>query len=268
MKNKNSFTLAEVNSVHSACQKKSAFTLAEVFSPHPTSQRKSAFTLAEVLITLGIIGVVAAMTLPTLINNIKHKELETAFKKSYSTLSQTIQKVMLDDYGGTYDYNLTNLINNIQKYYIKSASCINGTICSSSIFPVNQLGNSTMAVFMSSNYKNYLGKNSDSRFNDGIIAAADGSFIFFDVGGSTELTYGTVLIGIDVNGWRKKPNRYGHDFFAFQLDSKGRLHPMGREETFFPEKQYCSRASNASSNGQGCTTKALNDPDYFKNLPK
>lgn len=35
------------------------------------------FTLAEVLITLGIIGVVAAMTMPTLINNTKNKELET-----------------------------------------------------------------------------------------------------------------------------------------------------------------------------------------------
>ena len=44
--------------------------------------RKSAFTLAEVLITLGIIGVVAAMTLPTLVNDKQNKELQTQFKKN------------------------------------------------------------------------------------------------------------------------------------------------------------------------------------------
>ena len=42
---------------------------------------KKAFTLAEVLITLGIIGVVVAMTLPALINKTRNKELHTAFLK-------------------------------------------------------------------------------------------------------------------------------------------------------------------------------------------
>lgn len=40
-----------------------------------------AFTIAEVLVTLGIIGVVAAMTLPSLINNSYRKELEAGLKK-------------------------------------------------------------------------------------------------------------------------------------------------------------------------------------------
>lgn len=47
-----------------------------------------AFTLAEVLITLGIIGVVAAMTLTTVINRTQSKELETQFKKVYTELNQ------------------------------------------------------------------------------------------------------------------------------------------------------------------------------------
>jgi prepilin-type N-terminal cleavage/methylation domain-containing protein len=47
-----------------------------------------AFTLAEVLITLGIIGVVAAMTIPTLIANINSARFRTQFKKDLSTLSQ------------------------------------------------------------------------------------------------------------------------------------------------------------------------------------
>ena len=50
--------------------------------------KKCAFTLAEVLITLGIIGVVAAMTIPTLTTNYRHKALEAQFKKNYSILSQ------------------------------------------------------------------------------------------------------------------------------------------------------------------------------------
>ena len=43
----------------------------------------SAFTLAEVLITLGIIGVVAAMTLPSLVNEHNNKQYVVAFKKLY-----------------------------------------------------------------------------------------------------------------------------------------------------------------------------------------
>ena len=47
---------------------------------------RKAFTMTEVLITLGIIGVVAAMTLPPLINNNRNKTLETALKKNYSVI--------------------------------------------------------------------------------------------------------------------------------------------------------------------------------------
>ena len=49
--------------------------------------KKAAFTLAEVLITLGIIGVVAAMTIPTLISKYQEKVLENHFKKSYAMLN-------------------------------------------------------------------------------------------------------------------------------------------------------------------------------------
>lgn len=49
------------------------------------------FTLAEVLITLGIIGVIAALTLPTLIANYKHKVTAIRLKQTYSVLSQAIR---------------------------------------------------------------------------------------------------------------------------------------------------------------------------------
>ncbi|MBQ8458546.1 type II secretion system protein [bacterium] len=50
--------------------------------------KKIAFTLAEVLITLGVIGVVAAMTIPTLIANINGQRFRSQFKKTLSTLNQ------------------------------------------------------------------------------------------------------------------------------------------------------------------------------------
>ncbi len=52
---------------------------------------RHAFTLAEVLITLGIIGIVAAMTMPTLIQSYKRKSYSTKLKKFYSTMQQAIQ---------------------------------------------------------------------------------------------------------------------------------------------------------------------------------
>ena len=53
-----------------------------------TNGSRKGFTLAEVLITLGIIGVVAAMTIPTLIQNTNSVKFATQFKKDISTLSQ------------------------------------------------------------------------------------------------------------------------------------------------------------------------------------
>ena len=51
---------------------------------------KSGFTLAEVLITLGVIGVVAAITMPTIINNTQGKQYVVAFKKLYANFSNAI----------------------------------------------------------------------------------------------------------------------------------------------------------------------------------
>lgn len=61
--------------------------------------KRNAFTLAEVLITLGIIGVVAAMTMPTLLNSTQGAQYRTAYKKALSVLSQAVVlNVALDDY--------------------------------------------------------------------------------------------------------------------------------------------------------------------------
>ena len=56
---------------------------------------KKAFTLSEVLITLGIIGIVAAMTMPMILANSREKEMVSRLKKAYSNVSQAFQRTIV-----------------------------------------------------------------------------------------------------------------------------------------------------------------------------
>lgn len=58
--------------------------------------RNRAFTLAEVLITLGIIGVVAAITIPSLMENVRNRDLQAQLKKTYSEWNQISMQFMND----------------------------------------------------------------------------------------------------------------------------------------------------------------------------
>lgn len=60
-------------------------------------KNKSGFTLAEVLITLVIIGVIAAITVPTLITKYQKEQTVTRLKKAYSALSQTTARAIADN---------------------------------------------------------------------------------------------------------------------------------------------------------------------------
>ena len=105
------------------------------------SSKHAAFTLAEVLITLGIIGVVAAMTIPTLVANYKKKVVETRLVKVYSTFNQAIkmseaehgplttwdaieETIEYDDENQSYIITESNIVDWYDKYiapYIKTA---------------------------------------------------------------------------------------------------------------------------------------------------
>lgn len=58
--------------------------------------RVKGFTLAEVLITLGIIGIVSALTLPTLISNCRKYVIETQLKEFYSIMNQALKRAEYD----------------------------------------------------------------------------------------------------------------------------------------------------------------------------
>lgn len=77
---------------------KQTFTPAKNTSHVATSDniRQEAFTLAEALITLGIIGVVAALTLPVLFVNHRKTVVETRLAKFYSTMNQAILQAEVD----------------------------------------------------------------------------------------------------------------------------------------------------------------------------
>lgn len=81
---------------------------------------KKSFTLAEVLITLGIIGIIAAMTLPALIAKYQQMVLINMWKKHYASLQNAFSMVLADnDYSlGAYDnvnHNNRDLIIDIVK---------------------------------------------------------------------------------------------------------------------------------------------------------
>lgn len=73
---------------------------------------KKGFTLAEVLITLGVIGVVAALTIPSLSANYQKRVLTTQLQKAYSEISQAGALVMAEDMGG--DFRNSNIVRNNQ----------------------------------------------------------------------------------------------------------------------------------------------------------
>ncbi|MBP3924168.1 type II secretion system protein, partial [bacterium] len=75
------------------------------FPPLTRGVKATAFTLAEVLITLGIIGIVAAMTLPALVTKYQQHVTVTRLKAFNSTMSQAFQRAKLD-YGDFSNWDL------------------------------------------------------------------------------------------------------------------------------------------------------------------
>lgn len=222
------------------------------------------FTLAEVLITLGIIGVVAAMTMPALIQNARNRELESALKKGASEIAQA-----LDMYKAENGEPITNSVtpHNFKPAIINYFNVLEDCGLGYNDADTACIKNYSDSEKNSNIYKNFNGTNSiDLRYiDDGQFVLTDGSIILIE----NAMSNGDVLISIDVNGYKKLPNRLGQDLFMFQINQDGKLLPMGAYGTGFYNKNdsFCSKTSTNSNNGAGCTYKALSDPTFWKNLP-
>ena len=234
--------------------------------------RQYAFTLAEVLITLGIIGVVAAMTLPSIVNKVKYKELETALNKNYSILQQALQRAQLDtgeivrpaNYQNKEGSARTPIKQLLLKYIIKAKDCGNGTEQGSCVENAGITGNENVKYV----YRTYNNKNGIDNYlmDDGQFITSDGTLFLIENSATSTSNILPIYITVDVNGIKKKPNRWGYDLFTFQLMNNGKLLPMGAEGTDYSAEEYCSATNAGNQNGIACTHKALTDKNYWKNL--
>lgn len=227
-----------------------------------TKMRKLAFTLAEVLITLGIIGIVAAITIPQLINNYKAKRLRTQFLKSYSTIQQAFKEMEADDVStDPTTYNTLEYYKTFMNYLQAPMDC---GIGDNKYLPCVYMRDSSSKDYKP--YKTYDGKTNASMilFDDGQIALQDGTLLLF----GNYAPRMRVFVSVDLNGYNNKPNRWGYDLFTFQLVDN-QLKAMGDTGTTYTDlSTYCNVNSQDEYNGIACAKKALSDSEYFKNIVK
>ncbi len=231
--------------------KKSGFTLAEGVT-HATSLPIAArfgFTLAEVLITLGIIGVVAAMTVPTLISKVSKREIETKLKEDYSILAQ-VNKMMIADgvdlnpqVADGSDAAIKQWFDSYMLPYLNVSTVCYGTKgCWPSLRATRMLNGGAFG---------------DCRAGygcgSGIVSFImnNGTMVTIDIGNNSQLrtifgvdsTASTCIkIYIDVNG-DKKPNKFGIDTFLMTMTEEGFV-PAGVSKTQDQLKSSCSPGGN------------------------
>ena len=226
------------------------------FTSHFSLNRKVAFTLAEVLITLGVIGIVAAMTLPSLINEYKKKEVETRLAHTYSTMTQA--------------FKLAEADNGESQYWTKNIAG------SSNISDMSIVDDFLTAYFIP-----YLNFNTKIETIDGYGLKNFGYDIRYFNGYQmnemriTRLNNGVILfwgmfigrqgicalhIVLDING-TKGPNRIGSDLFDMtyslydgELFMSGEKNIDGYELTYSKKQNYQQLLDNC---------KRTTTPDYF-----
>ncbi len=227
---------------------------------------KAAFTLAEVLITIGIIGVVAAMTIPGLMTAYKAHQLRAQFLKSYSTVQQAFRRMEADDVStdiSAYSGKMGSFYNTFKQYFSGIHEC--GVYSNTSdILPCAgfaKYGTNNKQV-----YKTYTGRYNLARgiFDDGQFALSDGTLVLIE----NPNGFDRVWIFVDINGFGKLPNRLGYDLFTFEFIN-GELRTMGdRETTYNDLEKYCNPKIANGLNGIACAHKAKTKTDYFKSLVK
>ena len=202
------------------------------------SLKRAAFTLAEVLITLGIIGVVAALTLPTLIQNHQKQVYVTQLKKAYSTLGNAFNKMAADegvvDWNQTYCGQLYDLIWNGNSLQSNEAlnECFNNLTKQMNVIKKKEFGETV-------NNADWCGN----------VCQADNYYVFMTSDGVTINSCAYFDLLVDVNGV-KSPNVEGRDIFSFLVDfSDNKIYPGGISGGW----KDCS-ATNLSTN---CTAKVL-----------
>lgn len=173
--------------------------------------KKTAFTLAEVLITLGVIGVVAAITMPTLIQNYQKQTTVTQLKKAYSEISQALN-LATKDYGTMDEWVVDEgkfSTSDGAKYFAEHYIFPNLKTVKTCI----PTSDDCFADFKKLNGALYLPKSSSNYARSiSFITASGYSALFWTHGNGHGGWY-----FVDINGPKKGPNIMGRDVFAFSL---------------------------------------------------
>ena len=184
-----------------------------------------AFTLAEVLITLGIIGVVAAMTMPSLITAKQEKATISTIKKNYSIFANALLMAQNDNgelytWGITKDADGLNLVSSNLKPYLKIIEDC-GVGEKSDCAPGDNgkfkdlTGRKRTEDFSSSDYYSF-------RLNDGTAVAIQLKTKAECISSESSC----MNFYIDTNG-KKYPNTLGKDIFYFDGYGNGKLRAAG-----------------------------------------
>lgn len=234
----------------------------DVFAQGSPRFVKGGFTLAEVLITLAVIGVVAALTLPTLVENHREKATVSKLKKSYSTINQAYVRALYEhgdlwDWGFAGDSSTSSIDPETgeRKYDTQ-------TIANSKLFL------DTITEHMSNVTKCYQPLCDISYYNQktlaGVERAKGAALNIVDLPDGTSLLGGWIVLstckngscgdfGVDINGSKKLPNTIGIDLFFFNIRGN-KLVPYGNTaETIMKFPLFCNTENRTSgNNGQGC----------------
>lgn len=226
-----------------------------------TAQTKKGFTLAEVLITLGIIGIVAAMTIPTLIQNQRNKEFQVQLKKVYSELNQ-IAKLYLEENEEPIPTAIANYRDHLNKIlirYIKGTTVVDTNVWNST----DEEGNSTFENY--AKYTTLTGSPAHQVCDiSGVRADLSGRAYYYN--DPPKPGDNGPIICVDLNG-SKRPNISGIDYFLFIFTVDGTVIPMGEDH---PNNAYGNSASSnfaykfsnkpcPNSNGWTCAYYAIKD---------
>lgn len=212
---------------------------------------KSGFTLAEVLITLLIIGMVASLVIPALINDTQNEEFYTLLKKDYSALSDASRRMLLDSGGNFSGYFASALImrENFSEYMIFTKKC---TYDEQGCFPnvIKNLHGDTSFGLQAVAPTVVLN-------NGGTLSFAnDSPACVINYGTGTPMQYSCGWMHLDVNGF-KGPNVMGRDIYAFWITKTG-VYPFGMYKDIVSDLNvFCNKNSTDVWSGRGCAAKVL-----------
>lgn len=185
---------------------------------------KKGFTLAEVLITLTILGVIAALTVPNIYKNTRNRILVSQLKRAYSQVSNAVEFALVEN--GNKKWNRYNFKNYVAKNLKVKKDCT-GTI--SGCMPVNNYKAPRIVhnrYSTQTNEQTYCLCNRSGKVdNNGCFyystkLVLDGDIIIFARDSSTLTDTNSYDVFIDVNG-KKGPNQMNYDLFKFELSKRG-----------------------------------------------